>query len=512
MFGVGPFMMHFKKKSIFLILILIFIFNSEIQSHDSNITYSVQPIIQGVQSTRDLWTGKEHRYTYKKIKGFYQNRVVMTDTFLNSGFHLATGNMDPNNVFDQWLAGKESVPIIDALIGLFLENDFVEKAFRFLVSPNPNYWRMVKAGDWLKKVQDAGGWPIIPEGKLLRPGDISSRVIPLKRRLEIECYLPHGSYHKQSLFDNNLVEAVKSFQANHGLEIDGIVGPDTLEALNVSAGERRKQILINLERWRWLPQNLGDRHIRVNIAAFSLDAVNRGKQSLSMRVIVGKDYQKTPLFSQKMAYVEFNPYWNVPRSIVEEELLPKFKTDPGYMIKNHYELVAGWNPDSPVINPGDVEWETIHAKNFRWRIRQLPGPWNAMGQVKFMFPNEFNVYLHDTSSCSRNLFQKADRALSHGCIRIEKPVDLAVFLLGSSPGWNRKRIEDIIENGDPISVPVPGRFMVHVLYYTAWIGKDGKVNYRKDIYGRDAILWESLQQVSAHEPMPKPISNPISEN
>ncbi len=435
--------------------------------------------------------------------------IVMTDAFLNFGFHLAAGKVDPKSIFPQWFVEKNKVDIFDALNRLCPEKSSVKRVLKCLAPPHPDYWQMVKAAKGLKTVQEAEGWPMIPKGQLLRPGDISSRVIPLSRRLCMEGYLPHGLYEEQKQFDRNLVDAVKAFQANHGLVIDGIVGPNTLKALNVPAGERRKQILINLERWRWLPRNLGEQHIRVNIAAFTLNAVNRGIERLAMRVIVGKNYQKTPLFSKKMAYVQFNPYWNVPWSIVKEELLPKFKADPDYMIKNHYELVDGWNPESPVISSGDIQWESVHVRNFPGRIRQLPGPWNAMGRVKFMFPNQFNVYLHDTSSSSRHLFQKANRALSHGCIRVEKPVDLAVFLLRDSPDWNRRRIEAVIQNGQQLAVPVPGRCMVHLLYYTAWMNDEGKINYRRDIYGRDAILWDALQRLPADGAPAKPNSDPV---
>jgi murein L,D-transpeptidase YcbB/YkuD len=300
-----------------------------------------------------------------------------------------------------------------------------------------------------------------------------------------------------------MADAVKRFQARHGLKIDGMVGPNTLKELNVSAGERQKQIIINLERLRWLPRNLGARHIRVNIAAFTLDAIRKKEKKVSMRVIVGKAYNETPLFSKKIGYIEFNPYWNVPRSIAVEELLPKIKSDAGYITNNHYELVAGWAPESPVLNSDYIDWKSVDETNFPGRIRQLPGPWNTMGRVKIMFPNSYDVYLHDTPS--KYLFQRVDRALSHGCIRAEKPIDLAVFLLSDNPKWSRKRIEAIIKSGNHHAVPITSQCTIHLLYHTAWVDNEQKINYRRDIYGRDRILWEALQKELSYDSIPKAV-------
>ncbi len=427
--------------------------------------------------------------------------IVMTDAFLRFGYHLAEGKVKPENIFPQEFIKKNKIDIFNSLNRLSLEKSGVKNVLKCLAPPDANYWQMVKMADRLKTVQEAGGWPVIPADKLLHPGDADSRILSLKRRLKIEGYLPNGLYEKQNFFDGTLSNAVKSFQARHGLETDAIVGPDTLEELNITAGARRKQILVNLERLRWLPQNLSPRHIQVNIAAFTLDAVERGEKKLSMRVIVGKTNQKTPLFSKKIGYIEFNPYWNVPRSIVMKELLPNFKTDPLYMIKNHYELVAGWAPQSPVINSARIAWEFVDEKNFPGRIRQLPGPWNTLGRVKFMFPNQFDVYLHDTPS--KYLFQKEDRALSHGCIRVEKPVDLAFFLLRNNSDWTRNRIEAEIKDGMHHTVTVSEQCMVHLFYYTAWADNEQKIYYRRDIYGRDSILWDALQRTPPHGTAPK---------
>ncbi len=429
--------------------------------------------------------------------------IMMTDAFLNFGFHLARGKIDPENIFPQWRVEKSNIDIFNALNCLCVEKIGVETVLRQLTPTHADYQPMIKAAKFLKILQDAGGWPVIPTGKLLCLGDTDSRIILLRQRLEIEGYLPYGLYEEQNFFDRAMADAVKRFQARHGLKIDGMVGPNTLKELNVSAGERQKQIIINLERLRWLPRNLGARHIRVNIAAFTLDAIRKKEKKVSMRVIVGKAYNETPLFSKKIGYIEFNPYWNVPRSIAVEELLPKIKSDAGYITNNHYELVAGWAPESPVLNSDYIDWKSVDETNFPGRIRQLPGPWNTMGRVKIMFPNSYDVYLHDTPS--KYLFQRVDRALSHGCIRAEKPIDLAVFLLSDNPKWSRKHIEAIIKSGNHHAVPITSQCTIHLLYHTAWVDNEQKINYRRDIYGRDRILWEALQKELSYDSIPKAV-------
>ena len=418
--------------------------------------------------------------------------IVLTDAFLNFGSHLSDGKVDPERIYPEWLSGKEHQADVFEALHHVEDQESVSSALKRLSPPHSDYWGLVREARWLQTVEKAGGWPVLEKGDKIEPGDRDPRVANLARRLELQGYLPHGFAADNDLYDKTLENAVKKFQANHGLEIDGVIGKNTLRELNVQPGQRRIQILANLERWRWLPRFLGQKHIRVNTAAFQLEAVEDEEVKLEMRVIVGKDFQKTPVFSKRMRYLEINPFWNVPKSIFKKELIYDLKKDPELLAKDHYEIVTGWGDDSPALDPATIDWSRVNAATFPGRVRQKPGPWNALGRIKFMFPNQFHVYMHDTPS--RRLFRKAHRALSHGCIRLEKPVDLAVFVLKDNPTWNRKKIEKAIQDGKRKIVGVPGKITVHLMYFTSWMEENGEAQFRRDIYERDSVLWEALNR------------------
>lgn len=413
--------------------------------------------------------------------------IIMTDAFMIYTSHLATGKVDPERLYPLWFSKKEKVNIIAGLNDL-MQNGDLAKTIRSFAPSHEQYWQLVEAAHQMEQVIAAGGWPVLPLGRTLRPGDRQPHIVLLRERLQTSGELSKKEPAiEPNFFDEELEIAVKKFQSRHGLAVDGAVGPNTYEELNIPAERRRQQILLNLERWRWLPHNWTDNHIVVNTAAFSLNA-HRGKENLSMKVIVGKDYQKTPVFSEKMVYIEINPYWNVPRSIAVKELLPKIKNNPGYLARHNYQIISG----DGVINPWQVDWNSVNSRNFRWRIRQRPGPKNALGFIKFMFPNRFNVYMHDTPD--RHLFQRARRAFSHGCIRVEKPVEMAVLILRDNPGWTRERIEQAIQAGKRRVINVESDWMVHVLYWTSWVDDYGQLQYCPDIYDRDPVLWQALNK------------------
>jgi murein L,D-transpeptidase YcbB/YkuD len=291
---------------------------------------------------------------------------------------------------------------------------------------------------------------------------------------------------KPDVYDPALVMAVKRFQKRHGLEPDGVVGKQTVAAMNVAVEERIRQIVLNMERWRWLPEDLGDRYILVNIAGFKLTLVDSGAVWDRMRVAVGKPYRRTPVFSDRIRYLEFNPYWTVPYSIATRDLLPKIKKNPGILKVKGYELLR----DGKSVAPETINWSSLSRKNFPYTLRQKPGPKNALGRVKFMFPNQFAVYLHDTPG--RQVFGHASRAFSSGCIRLARPIDLAELVLRETPGWKRERIDAVLETGKRTVVNLAKRLPVHLTYSTAWSGEGGTINFRPDIYGRDKSLHEAL--------------------
>ncbi len=259
--------------------------------------------------------------------------------------------------------------------------------------------------------------------------------------------------------------------------------------IKTSDPAKRRQIIINMERWRWLPRNLGDKHIFVNTAAFLMYTRKDGKDIDRRKVIVGQEFHKTPIFSDNIKYSEFNPTWTVTPSIAGNEILPKLRQDPGYLSKKGYELYASWEGDAPKMNAAQIDWTSVNPKKFPYRIVQPAGPDNALGQVKFLFPNRFNVYLHDTAN--RALFDKQDRALSHGCIRVQDPIEFAKLLYNMDNNPAASKISDILQTkktkGVNFQTPIP----VHLTYFTTWV-KDGKVQFFGDIYGRDKLIGNIL--------------------
>jgi murein L,D-transpeptidase YcbB/YkuD len=293
-----------------------------------------------------------------------------------------------------------------------------------------------------------------------------------------------------AVFDAELESAVKRFQARHGLEPDGLVGGDTLAALNVPVRDRIRQIRVNLERRRWLPDDLGERHIMVNIAGFEMSVVDAGEIVMRQRVIVGRDYRQTPVFSGRMTYLVLNPSWEVPHSIASRDLLREVQADQRYIDRMGFDIFRGWGANQQRIDAAEVDWQALSPQRMPYRFRQRPGPLNALGQVKFMFPNKHAVYLHDTPS--RELFNRAERAFSSGCIRVQEPLALADHLLAGSERWSPDALRQALDSRREMTVALPQAMPVHLQYLTAW-GSDGRLELRRDIYNRDAAVADALE-------------------
>jgi L,D-transpeptidase YcbB len=365
----------------------------------------------------------------------------------------------------------------------------IERFLHDQAPSNPVYRRLRRVLAEYRDIGARGGWPAVPDGPSLKPGMADPRVGDLRLRLMASGDLTiEGA--DPTTYDPALVQAVQRFQSRHGLEADGVVGGQTLAALNVPVQQRIEQILINMERWRWMPDDLGDRYILVNLAGFELDVVDDGSTVLDMRVVVGKTYRRTPVFSGRMTYLDFNPYWIVTPSIARKDILPRMQADPGYAKEEGMRVFDGWEEGARELDPQTVDWPSIDAKSLAFKFRQDPGPKNALGRVKFVFPNEFNVYLHDTPK--RDLFQRTVRTFSSGCIRVEKPLDLAAYLLQSDPDWTRARIDDVVASGKTMRVVLPEPVAVHLTYSTVWFGEGGTIHFRDDIYGRDALIAQAL--------------------
>jgi murein L,D-transpeptidase YcbB/YkuD len=414
--------------------------------------------------------------------------LLLTDAFLILGSHLVSGRLHPQTFDPEWIAVRREVDLVAAL-DRALGGFGVSATLAGLQPQHPGYLRLADALASYRRLDADGEWPVIDEGERLEIGSTGPRVATLRRRLARTGDLEAEDGDQ---YDRALHEAVTRFQTRHGLTADGKVGPLTLQALNVSPGARARLIELNLERWRWLPVDLGQRYVLVNLPAFHLEVVDAGERALEMRVIVGRPYRRTPVFSDLMRYVVLNPYWEVPPSIAVQDKLPLIRQDPLYLAANGFRVYSGWGENERSIDPATIDWSTVNRSTFPYRLRQDPGPLNALGRVKFMFPNAFNVYLHDTPS--RELFASPDRSLSSGCIRLEQPVDLAAVVLNGTPGWDRAAIGGALASQKTVTVNLAQPMPVHLQHWTSWVQDDGSVAFRNDLYGRDERLDLALRE------------------
>jgi len=424
--------------------------------------------------------------------------LLLTDAALLHASHLASGKTDPTSLHAQWRTDRRELDA-PAFLARALEAGDLRHAFADLEPPYPGYRRMIAVLARLRRVAAAGGWPAVPSGPALHPGEADERMPALRARLSASGDLdetanadePSNPLVNPLLYDPALEAAVRAFQARHGLGADGMVGTRTAAALSVPVERRIEQLLVNLERWRWLPADLGERHLRVNIAGFELQAIDHGRVDLTLRVIVGKQFTKTPVFTGRLTYLVLNPYWWVPRSIAAGEILPKVQTDPGYLATGGYEVLDGTGPTARTLDPASIDWGALSRETLPYVFRQRPGAGNSLGRIKFMFPNSYNVYLHDTPE--KRLFERDVRAFSHGCIRVERAADLATYLLRDDPAWDADRLERVIASGAQETVLLARPLPVHILYWTAWIDPSGALELRDDLYGRDPPVLAALR-------------------
>ncbi len=417
--------------------------------------------------------------------------LLLTDAFMLYASHLFAGRVNPETIHTDWKVSIQTADLANILQSALNMNQIKKTLIDF--RPNhPGYsglkTYLAHYRNIAKKVHEL---PLL-DGTRLQKGDKGTSVGNLHERLIILGDLYADNNDRADIFDESTEEAVLRYQKRHGLIQDGIVGPRTLEMLNMSFQKRIPQIELNMERWRWIPRNMGNRYLIVNIADFKLWVTENHRRVLDMRVVVGRPYRRTPVFSAKMTFMVINPYWNIPQRLAIRDVLPEIQKNIHYIEQQNIKVFKDWRKNSVEIDPETIAWNKIEPRNFAYKLRQEPGPRNVLGRMKFIFPNKFAVYLHDTPK--RSLFKKNNRDFSSGCIRVEEPISLAVYLLQDDPSWTRERLMQAIENKTPQIVGLKRPITVHLQYWTAWVDETGKLNFRHDIYDRDRPLDRALKE------------------
>ena len=414
---------------------------------------------------------------------------ILSDGLLKLIRVISVGRLDPGTVDPKW-----SIPRVPFDAPFFLQQaltkDYFSTSLSSLIPNSDQYKQLTEAAVHYHKIVDRGGWAVIPESEKLRIGEAHPNIALIRNRLAVENKpdttpdsrpVPLLLSEQSNVFDEQLEITVKQFQRRHSLYPDGIIGSATQQAMNVSASDRLQQININLERLRWLPNDLGRRYIMVNLANYRLEAIEDDQVKLNMRVIVGKSKRSTPSFSSQMTHVVLNPRWYIPNKLARKDLLPKQQNNPEYFDRFNIRVYGNENGKRTEINPNSVDWHSVSNQDFPYTLVQEPGKKNALGRIKFILPNPWRIYLHDTPS--KSLFDRSKRTFSSGCIRVEDPFALAGFSLS---GNNlHQPLLDNIESDESFSTKLEQPLSVYAIYFTVWLKGDELIftpdNYKRDL-------------------------------
>lgn len=417
-----------------------------------------------------------------------QRDVIITDIFLMLLSHLYYGKVDPISMHAEW--NLEDLRKLDESLDVILValNNKDIASLLEKVRPQQQVYQELK--DILlnyRKIAKAGGWPVITTNRVLKIGDTDQAIDQLRQRLALSGDLRQLESADPYRFDDEVEQAVIGFQKRHQLDADGVVGPATLAAMNIPVEQRIDQIRVNLERMRWTLKGVGDDFLIVDIAGFEVLNYRGDKLTWSSDAQVGRPYRQTPVFSGAIRYLEWNPTWTVPPTILNQDILPKIKQDPSYLKRTRLSVLTH---QGERVDPNTVNWSLYPDKPFPYLLRQEPGPGNAMGTVKFIFPNEHLIFLHDTPS--QSLFERSSRAFSSGCVRVAKPYELAELLLGEQLPMDEKAIDAILETGKTQRIYLDKPYPVVLLYWTAKPVQENTVVFAQDIYKRDDKLLKAL--------------------
>ncbi len=413
--------------------------------------------------------------------------ILLTDAFARLSYHLRFGKANPQNIDANWNFSRALITDDPAQwLRRAIDQDEISEALEWLRPKMPVFHALKAALRRYRDISAAGGWRQIPLGPTLKPGMDDPRVVTLRARLKDFGDAP-TSADSSSHFDSDLERLVRNFQRNYGLVEDGLVGAITQSTLNRTAEAHVAQLRINLERIRWIFRDVEENFLAVNIAAFHAAYIERGDIVWSGRAVVGRPFRQTPSFKATMTHMIFNPTWTVPPTILKDDVLPAMRKDPTYLRRKNLHLLSHTGTQ---VDPLAIDWQRASGGNFPYLLRQDPGPQNALGRVKFIFPNSHLVYLHDTPS--RDLFDRAERTFSSGCIRIERPLELAEILLRTNNDQTRPSVEQILATNSPYKVNLEHPVTVMLLYLTAFTSADGALQFRRDIYDRDPAVLQAL--------------------
>ena len=423
----------------------------------------------------------------QSIEDIADLEILLTEALIRFGYHQIFGKVDPATLDADWNVGRALKPGADpaTTVPEIIESGRIKVALTDLIERGPIYRAIQAALAEYRDIAVRGGWPQVDAGPTLQPGDSGPRVVQLRGRLAATGDFRDGELSSE-VFDLGLESAVRNFQERHGLTADGIVGPASIAALNVPVEMRVNQLRLSLERLRWIDRDFPEKIVIVNIAGFETYLIHNRQIVWRSRVMVGKTYRKTPVFMGKMSYVQVNPTWTVPPTILRNDILPKVKRDPSYLRERNISVI---NRDGEIVDPDSVDWNS-YGNSVPFTLRQEPGPTNALGRVKFIFPNPHFVFLHDTPS--RQLFDRPDRTFSSGCIRVENPFELAELMIDDPGRWNQASFDRQLESGKIKTIYTKDKMPVLIMYWTAEAGLDGRIRFFKDVYERDERLLKAL--------------------
>jgi len=412
--------------------------------------------------------------------------ILLTDAFFALASHLYYGKTDSDKLDTIWGIPRDKNKLsFDKQLRVILQGHSIAEGFRRFYSPHPGYEAMVAEARRLKDKLGEDFTVNVELSRSIKPGDSSDAMALIKSKLAFLGLYQPDTIFESFFYDEKTVVAVKKLQHEFGFNTDGAIGNNTLQALNMPVKKKIEQLYVNMERLRWMPDSLEPIYIMVNVAAFNLNVIEGNDTLLSMRTIVGKDARKTPVFHSQVTYLVLSPSWHVPPTIQQKDVIPAVIQNISYL-EDKQMLV--YDSKGKIVDPSTVNWK---KKGMNYSIKQKPGVHNSLGKVKFMFPNKYNIYLHDTPS--RSLFARDQRTFSSGCIRVEKPLDLATLLLSDKPEWDADKIRKAMNAGKESTVVLRKKIGIYIYYLTAWSTTGGEINYRTDIYDRDAAIEQSLK-------------------